>query len=402
MNNDKISNAVSQKILNAYLFPHKNLKGYFTDKQLNHLVNARAKYGQFTVLSGIVYWIDDAIDDMKLLCLTTGVKCVPDIKLKVANGNVIHDMHAEVLAIRSLSYYILDQISEVNSGDSSSFLSKVDNNKYQINENIKIAFYVSELPCGDCSLDDFIDRNPSPWEKNTEINFYRGRSSYTEVGVVRTKPGRKDSPASLSKSCSDKLALMSIKGILKGIVADLIVNNNFNFNYIVFPQNQIEKNQLSIKRCFDKRIDITNLKGFKKFNIIKASNEVINEFTSILVEKRLGQIEIDKEKNLTACELSIVCIPGSKIIDIVNSGIKNGKNYGKAVQGIDGASILSRRSMLKKRNNIAPISTKFETYYDWKKREDILGYNRMVDLSKQSIGNWGYSSFDNFNLDFIT
>ncbi len=41
----------------------------------------------------------------------------------------------------------------------------------------------------------------------------RGRDNYNRLGVLRTKPGRADSPPALSMSCSDKMARWSVVGI---------------------------------------------------------------------------------------------------------------------------------------------------------------------------------------------
>lgn len=41
----------------------------------------------------------------------------------------------------------------------------------------------------------------------------RGRDNYSLYGVLRTKPGRADSPPTLSMSCSDKIASWNVFGI---------------------------------------------------------------------------------------------------------------------------------------------------------------------------------------------
>ena len=41
----------------------------------------------------------------------------------------------------------------------------------------------------------------------------RGRNDYNRLGVLRTKPGRADSPPALSMSCSDKMARWNVLGI---------------------------------------------------------------------------------------------------------------------------------------------------------------------------------------------
>ena len=41
----------------------------------------------------------------------------------------------------------------------------------------------------------------------------RGRDDYSRLGVLRTKPGRADSPPTLCMSCSDKIAKWIVLGI---------------------------------------------------------------------------------------------------------------------------------------------------------------------------------------------
>jgi tRNA-specific adenosine deaminase 1 len=46
----------------------------------------------------------------------------------------------------------------------------------------------------------------------------RGRSGYANLGAVRTKPGRRDAPASISFSCSDKIGAWCALGLQGGLL----------------------------------------------------------------------------------------------------------------------------------------------------------------------------------------
>lgn len=57
-------------------------------------------------------------DPPSLTCvaLATGMKCLPQSKLPLAKGNVLHDWHAEVLAIRGFNRWLVDECEELARG----------------------------------------------------------------------------------------------------------------------------------------------------------------------------------------------------------------------------------------------------------------------------------------------
>lgn len=56
-------------------------------------------------------------------------------------------------------------------------------------------------------------KNSSIWQPLASGTAARGRDNYALLGVLRTKPGRADSPPTRSMSCSDKIAMWSVIGI---------------------------------------------------------------------------------------------------------------------------------------------------------------------------------------------
>lgn len=147
---------------------------------------------EWTVLAGIAVQVRGHLE---CVALATGVKALPDEVITDSNGKVLHDCHAEVLAIRAFNLYCIrngvDHIEEVH-------------------------LYVCAPPCGDASM-SLLNSAGEEWtreEKPGPDDIVRGRAHFGLVGSIRTKPGRADSSVTMSKSCSDKLCLRQRRGLL--------------------------------------------------------------------------------------------------------------------------------------------------------------------------------------------
>lgn len=78
------------------------------------------------------------------------MKCLPASKLHEADGNAIHDWHAEVLAIRAFNRFLIDECKTLQQGKSASILQACGSHEpkpFRIRDGLKLHMYCSEAPC---------------------------------------------------------------------------------------------------------------------------------------------------------------------------------------------------------------------------------------------------------------
>lgn len=140
---------------------------------------------------------------------STGMRCLPSHKVPEARGTILHDWHAETLAIRGLNHFLVQQcnhLAQCTNNKSLYIRWRSDEEKsivrgpqpFTIRESIKIHMYCSEAPCGDASMELIIDQqeDPTPWaaplsgsnDTDSQENL-KGRGYFSELGIVRRKPG---------------------------------------------------------------------------------------------------------------------------------------------------------------------------------------------------------------------
>jgi tRNA-specific adenosine deaminase 1 len=106
--------------------------------------------------------------------LAAGMKCLPQFKVPFAKGNVLHDSHAEVLAIRAFNRFLVDECAELtrkrlgnrsqwvrwrirghrNAGqDDERIQGREGEQPFELQDDVGIHMYCSECPCSDASME---------------------------------------------------------------------------------------------------------------------------------------------------------------------------------------------------------------------------------------------------------
>ncbi|OAG06499.1 uncharacterized protein CC84DRAFT_1146686, partial [Paraphaeosphaeria sporulosa] len=229
---------------------------------------------EWVPLAGIV--LADKHGKLSCVSLGTGMKCLPSNKLPLAHGNALHDWHAEVLAIRAFNRFLLDELILLLTPPHtpSAYLREItpegrtpsQPQPFTLRDDIRIYMYCSEAPCGDASMELTMaaQEDATPWtspvptvssnstptpnltsatclpnpEEMEVLTALRGRTHFSHLGAVRCKPSRPDAPATLSKSCTDKLALAQATSLLSGLTSLLISPRNAYLHSLILPASQ--------------------------------------------------------------------------------------------------------------------------------------------------------------------
>lgn len=137
------------------------------------------------------------------------MKCLPARSIPEAGGYVLHDWHAEVLAIRALNRFLIQECYDMaKTPEATSAVLRRRTaletsagrglQPFTLHEHVKIYMYCSEAPCGDASMELTMNAQddatpwPVPSEDASSINssteILKGRGYFSQLGIVRRKP----------------------------------------------------------------------------------------------------------------------------------------------------------------------------------------------------------------------
>lgn len=288
------------------------------------------------------------------------MKCLPANKLPLAKGNALHDWHAEVLAIRAFNRCLLDECHSSTQDTASDFVRRREPHElsadspqpFAIRDGIKLHMYCSEAPCGDASMELTMaaQEDASPWEvpptpepaaaapaaTTAGVKSLPGRAYFSQLGVVRRKPARGDAPPTMSKSCSDKLALKQCTSLLSSLTSLLVHPGDAYISSLVLPESQYSAT--GCERSFSETGRMKGLAGREwKGGYRFSPFEVRTTAREFAFSKRSVKARAEK---IAASNLAAAWTPSG-----VDEGTMGGVLQGRKAFDVKGASLVSRRRM---------------------------------------------------------
>ncbi|CDK28145.1 unnamed protein product [Kuraishia capsulata CBS 1993] len=364
------------------------LKGTGDDRTRRKFRSAHPKKGEWTIVAAVVAVNEETPADLRVLSIGTGMKVMPDAKIKEkSHGRMVHDCHAEILALRAFNGWLIEECKDLS--EDNPMLERTDQG-ISLRREWKFALYVSELPCGDCSMSNVVHdmeqkgEDTTPWTNYDTEGIHsadsRGRGGFSQLGMVRTKPGRPDSPLSLSKSCSDKISVRQFDGGLLNCISSLLVlPEGFHIKYLVVPRAEARRNSDDLHRCFHTR--------FGEVPTWFRPIEIVSTDVNFPFSRRDGDIVIDKDPS----HLSLVYC--CHFCDVLVQGVKDGtaKKGSRPVEKRD-QSFVSRASLSEL---VKPVIDARGSYVNtFKNSERKL---RKEELQK-TLGHWTKTYDDDFAL----
>ncbi|KAI0983031.1 hypothetical protein GJ496_008887 [Pomphorhynchus laevis] len=212
------------------------------------------------VLAGIVITRHWQLDTARVLCVTTGTKCLNAERLS-AHGKVLKDCHAEILARRCLVKYLYEnlfyfaannEVAQIIKSDHIILEPNREGDGYRIQSDVEFHIFVSTSPCGDgrvFSIHEGDQNDGNDVHPNRKARGQLRKKIEAGEGTVLINPGPYiqtwDAVISgeplQTMSCSDKMCRWNITGIQGSLLScyiepvylsSVIVGNLFHADHL--------------------------------------------------------------------------------------------------------------------------------------------------------------------------
>jgi len=228
-----------------------------------------------------------------------------------------------------------------------------------------------------------------------------GRGYFSQLGVVRRKPARGDAPPTLSKSCSDKLALKQCTSLLSSVTSLFVSPENIYLETLILPESQYSA--VACDRSFSAGGRMKGMIGkrwpggysFMPFKVESTAKEF--RFSNREVAARSDRVAAS---NLAA----------AWSLQDLDEGLIGGALQGRKQFHPKGASLVSRRKMWENAREIAGLGDvetraicdqlNVETYREIKDGRLLVARKKVKEaVYKEALKGWTRNtSDDSFSL----
>ncbi|KAM7133500.1 double-stranded RNA-specific editase 1 isoform 1-T3 [Molossus nigricans] len=188
--------------------------------------NFSSPHARRKVLAGIVMTTGTDVKDAKVICVSTGTKCINGEYMS-DRGLALNDCHAEIISRRSLLRFLYTQLElYLNNKDDQkkSIFQKSERGGLRLKDTVQFHLYISTSPCGDARifsphepiLEEPADRHPNRKARGqlrTKIESGEGTIPVRSNASIQTWDGVLQGERLLTMSCSDKMARWNVVGI---------------------------------------------------------------------------------------------------------------------------------------------------------------------------------------------
>jgi len=179
------------------------------------------------VIAGMVMTRDREMQEMEVISVSTGTKCVNGEHMSVS-GTSLNDCHAEIISRRCLMDFLYRQLEKVATAngevEEDSILIKTEQGGYKLKEDVRFHLYINTAPCGDARIfspheaqpGEGSDRHPNRKARGqlrTKIESGEGTIPVKSSESVQTWDGVLQGARLLTMSCSDKVCRWNVLGV---------------------------------------------------------------------------------------------------------------------------------------------------------------------------------------------